>query len=174
VIASLAFALADIQTEGRDVVVGMLIVGLVIVGVIVLGELAGWMAHRLVALRLLRDVAERVALDDLRQLGPRADDHVDVEPEAVGDQLLAPRRQPGRALAGREHDVPALHVRAHVFVAGLLEQLAQLRHRDAVARADVDATEQDDLRRHQPTVTAMRPLPNASWARWLLACRPSS
>lgn len=45
-IASLAFALADIQTEGRDVVVGMLIVGLVIVGVIVLGELAGWMAHR--------------------------------------------------------------------------------------------------------------------------------
>ena len=29
--------LGDIQTEGRDVVIGMLIV---------LGELAGWMAHR--------------------------------------------------------------------------------------------------------------------------------
>ncbi len=38
--------LADIQTEGKDVVIGMLIVGLVIIGVIVLGELAGWVAHR--------------------------------------------------------------------------------------------------------------------------------
>ncbi|HEX3456155.1 MAG TPA: hypothetical protein VHS03_16150 [Gaiellaceae bacterium] len=38
--------LADIQTEGKDVVIGMLIVGLIIIGVIVLGELAGWMAHR--------------------------------------------------------------------------------------------------------------------------------
>jgi hypothetical protein len=38
--------LADIQTEGKDVVIGMLIVGLVIIGVIVLGELAGWAAHR--------------------------------------------------------------------------------------------------------------------------------
>jgi hypothetical protein len=37
----LALTLADIQTEGRDVVLGMLIVGVVIVGVIVLGELAG-------------------------------------------------------------------------------------------------------------------------------------
>ncbi len=46
VMGSLALTLADIQTEGRDVVVGMLIVGLVIVGVIVLGELAGWVAHR--------------------------------------------------------------------------------------------------------------------------------
>ena len=44
--ASLALTLADIQTEGRDVVIGMLIVGLIIIGVIVLGELAGWMAHR--------------------------------------------------------------------------------------------------------------------------------
>ena len=38
--------LADIQTEGRDVVIGMLIVGLVIVGVIVLGEVAGYLSHR--------------------------------------------------------------------------------------------------------------------------------
>ena len=38
--------LGDIQTEGRDVVIGMLIVGLVIVGVIVLGEFAGYMSHR--------------------------------------------------------------------------------------------------------------------------------
>jgi len=45
--ASIAFSLlGDIQTEGRDVVIGMLIVGLVIVGVIVLGELAGYVSHR--------------------------------------------------------------------------------------------------------------------------------
>jgi len=44
--ASIAFTLADIQTEGRDVVIGMLIVGLVIVGVIVLGELAGRISER--------------------------------------------------------------------------------------------------------------------------------
>jgi hypothetical protein len=44
--ASLALTLADIQTEGRDVVLGMLIVGLVILGVILLGELSGRLTHR--------------------------------------------------------------------------------------------------------------------------------
>jgi hypothetical protein len=45
--ASLALTLlGSIQTEGRDVVVGMLIVGLVIVGVIALGELANHLSHR--------------------------------------------------------------------------------------------------------------------------------
>ncbi len=44
--ASLALTLADIQTEGRDVVIGMLIVGLIIIGVIVIGELAGRMTSR--------------------------------------------------------------------------------------------------------------------------------
>jgi hypothetical protein len=44
--ASLALRLADIQTEGRDVVIGMLIVGLIIIGVIVIGELAGRMTSR--------------------------------------------------------------------------------------------------------------------------------
>ena len=43
---SLALTLADIQSEGRDVVIGMLIVGLIIVGVIVLGELAGRISSR--------------------------------------------------------------------------------------------------------------------------------
>ena len=38
--AVLALPLLDIASEGRDVVIGMLIVGLVIVGVIALGELA--------------------------------------------------------------------------------------------------------------------------------------
>jgi hypothetical protein len=43
---SIALTLASIQTEGRDVVIGMLIVGLVIIGVIVLGELAGRISSR--------------------------------------------------------------------------------------------------------------------------------
>lgn len=38
--------LADIQTEGKDVVIGMLIVGAVIVGVIVLGELTHYLGER--------------------------------------------------------------------------------------------------------------------------------
>jgi len=38
--------LGDIQTEGRDVVIGMLIVGLIIVGVIVLGELTHYLGQR--------------------------------------------------------------------------------------------------------------------------------
>ena len=45
--ASIALTLlGDLQSEGRDVVIGMLIVGLVIVGVIVLGEFAGYMSSR--------------------------------------------------------------------------------------------------------------------------------
>jgi hypothetical protein len=45
--ASLALTLlGSIQTEGKDVVMGMLIVGLVIVGVIALGELAEYLSHR--------------------------------------------------------------------------------------------------------------------------------
>jgi hypothetical protein len=43
---SIVLTLASIQTEGRDVVIGMLFVGLVIIGVIVLGELAGRFAER--------------------------------------------------------------------------------------------------------------------------------
>jgi len=38
--------LGSIQTEGKDVVIGMLIVGLVILGVIALGELADYLAAR--------------------------------------------------------------------------------------------------------------------------------
>jgi hypothetical protein len=45
--ASLALTLlGSIQTEGKDVVIGMLIVGLVIVGVIALGELADHLSAR--------------------------------------------------------------------------------------------------------------------------------
>ena len=45
--ASLAlFLLGDIQTEGKDIVIAMLIVGLIIIGVMVLGELVHHYTHR--------------------------------------------------------------------------------------------------------------------------------
>jgi hypothetical protein len=45
--ASIALTvLGSIQTEGKDVVIGMLIVGLVIVGVIALGEFADYYSER--------------------------------------------------------------------------------------------------------------------------------
>lgn len=45
--ASLALTLlGSIQTEGKDIVIGMLIVGLVIIGVIAVGELADYLSTR--------------------------------------------------------------------------------------------------------------------------------
>jgi hypothetical protein len=41
-----AGALADAATEGKHVILGMLIVGLVFIGVIALGELTKWLGHR--------------------------------------------------------------------------------------------------------------------------------
>jgi hypothetical protein len=41
----LAALVADIASEGRDIVIGMLIVGLVIIGVIVIGELFSYFSH---------------------------------------------------------------------------------------------------------------------------------
>jgi hypothetical protein len=38
--------LADAASEGRDVILGMLIVGLVFLGVITLGEVSHWLRHR--------------------------------------------------------------------------------------------------------------------------------
>jgi hypothetical protein len=38
--------LADAATEGRNVILGMLVVGLIFVGVITLGELSKWASHR--------------------------------------------------------------------------------------------------------------------------------
>ena len=38
--------LADAATEGRNVVLGMLVVGFVFIGVITLGQLSRWLRHR--------------------------------------------------------------------------------------------------------------------------------
>src|SRR6266536_3338286 len=100
-------------------------------------ELGRQEAH-LIALRVLRDLAERVALDDLGELGARAGDNGDVEAEARCDLPLA---LPGNAAwlrRAREHDVAALEIRLDVAEACFLERLAKLRHRDPVARAEVD------------------------------------
>ena len=41
-----AVLLADVASEGRDIVIGMLIVGLVIIAVIAVGELWSYFTHR--------------------------------------------------------------------------------------------------------------------------------
>jgi hypothetical protein len=38
--------LADVASEGRDIVLSMLVVGLIFIGVILLGQLAEWLEHR--------------------------------------------------------------------------------------------------------------------------------
>ncbi len=42
----IAWLLADAASEGRNVILGMLVVGLIFVGVIALGEGSRWMRHR--------------------------------------------------------------------------------------------------------------------------------
>jgi hypothetical protein len=48
VLALVAWLVAaeDAATEGRKVIIGMLIVGLVFVGVIALGQLSRWLRHK--------------------------------------------------------------------------------------------------------------------------------
>src|SRR3954467_435070 len=101
------------------------------------------------ARRLRRHLAERVALHDRGELGSRAHDDRNLEAEALRDQLL---HLPPHGVGVRgafEHDVAALEVGLHVFEASILERLAQLGHRDAVARADVDAAQQYDVPGHR-------------------------
>lgn len=43
---SLAVLLADAATEGRKIIIGMLITGLVFVGVIAVGQLGHWLRGR--------------------------------------------------------------------------------------------------------------------------------
>jgi hypothetical protein len=94
--------------------------------------------RHLVALRVVGDVGERVARHDVRELVSRPDEHGDLEPESACDRSLARPRDLLRQCVPREHDVPALEVGLHVGEAGVGEQLAQLRHRDAVARGEID------------------------------------
>jgi hypothetical protein len=42
----LALVLADAASEGRKVIISMLVVGLIFVGVIALGETSRWLRHR--------------------------------------------------------------------------------------------------------------------------------
>jgi hypothetical protein len=45
-VPALPSLLADAATEGKHVILGMLIVGLIFVGVITLGQLTHWLNHR--------------------------------------------------------------------------------------------------------------------------------
>jgi hypothetical protein len=37
---------ADVATEGKNIVLSMLVVGLIFIGVIAIGQLIQWLAHR--------------------------------------------------------------------------------------------------------------------------------
>ena len=109
------------------------------------GELAHHLRRRLraeerdeVARRVLRDLAERVARDDGGELLPASDEHLDLEPESVGELSLECLLQARAGERAREDHVAALEVRAHVLVAVAGEQLAQVGHADAPAAAEVD------------------------------------
>ncbi len=52
--ARVARVIFDAASEGRHVILGMLIVGLIFLGVIALGELAHWAGHRRAARRRSR------------------------------------------------------------------------------------------------------------------------
>src|SRR5438874_1118026 len=105
--------------------------------------------RHLVALRVGRIAAVRVPPDDRRELGFRAQDDRDLQAEALGDHALDLAANTLRFGAALEDDVAALQVRLHLAEAGLLERRAQLRHRDPVARADVDPAEQSHVAGHQ-------------------------
>ena len=91
---------------------------------------------------------QRIQLDDPRELRAGPGDDPDLEPETLGDLTL---RLPGNLVGlrlARQDDVAALKVRAHLLEAGRGQNVAELRHRDAVARAEVDPAQEDDVLRH--------------------------
>src|SRR5262249_14745148 len=102
----------------------------------------------LVALGILRDLAERIPLDDARELGGRADDDVDREPELVLDHALALARGLLRLRPALQDDVSALEVGPYLGEAGLFERLAKPGHGHPISRPEIDSAQEDDLRAH--------------------------
>jgi lipooligosaccharide transport system ATP-binding protein len=107
----------------------------------------------LVALRIMGHLAKWVPLDDPRQLRTCSGHHRDFEPELLCDQLLAGARDLFGGLLAGEHDVAALNVGLHVRESCIRQDVAKPGHRDAIARADVDASEENDVLRHAAQVT---------------------
>ena len=103
----------------------------------------------LVELRVLRDLPERVALHHGGELAARAHHNRDVETEPISDEAPDVASDLLRGRLAREHDVAALDVGAHVVEALVLEGLAKVRHRDPIARGDVDASQQHDQPGHR-------------------------
>src|SRR5689334_6123322 len=102
--------------------------------------------HRERIPRLLR---ERVAAHDRVELGRRARDHVDAEPERVLERVLDRTLDGGRAAGpARQDDVAALDVRGDVVHARVRERVADVGHLHPPRARDVDAPQQRDVRRH--------------------------
>src|SRR5258705_282602 len=86
--------------------------------------------------------ATAIAPRDLRELVARAYHHLDLQSETLADQAPAALRELCRGDVARQHDVAALQIRAHILEARAAQQLAQLRHRDAVVGTQVDAAQE--------------------------------
>ena len=91
---------------------------------------------------------ERIAGDDALQLRLRAQDDVGVDPEAGMDLLLDSPNELGTCDRASKDDVAALHVRLHVLGADVRHQRPEPRHRDLVARTEVDPAEHHDVAWH--------------------------
>ena len=107
-------------------------------------ELALEEAH-LIALGVGGHLRQRVAPDDGRQLVARAREHLDLQIQGARDRAPAACGDLVRRLLGGQHHVSTLQVGLHLLETGAPEHLAQLWHRDAVSRTEVDAAQQDDV-----------------------------
>ncbi len=119
-------------------------------------------AH-LVELVLLGHIAKRVERDHLGQLLACAHDNRRPHAELAGDRSFELGRELIRMQLGTEHDIAALHKRARVWIAEIGEQRPQIRHRDAVVRAEVDAAQESDLSAHDDVSDVTACEDRASW-----------
>jgi hypothetical protein len=103
---------------------------------------------------LIRDIPERVERDHRGKLLARAYDDRSLDPEPARDLSLEFPREAIRGNRGGEHDVAGLHESTRVAVAKLGEQTAQIRHRDALVRPEVDGAKESDLAGHDRTSLA--------------------
>ena len=101
-----------------------------------------------VARRVGRGAGERVGRDDLRQLRRRTYDDVDVHAEVVTDGVLADGPDAAATGCRAEDRVAALQVGTNVVVPEILEQRAQVGHRDPALGPEVDAAQQRDVGGH--------------------------
>jgi hypothetical protein len=91
-------------------------------------------------------LGEGIVRDDALPLLGRADEEIRFKAEACSGRFLQQAFQPsGRSTVHAENKIPALQERPDVPEAEVREEIAQVRHGDRLAAADIDASEQGDV-----------------------------